>query len=441
MTGSVPDGRSSTRPASPSALTARSRERRTASLPCQSQPRLTGTLISCLREHRDRRGRLRERGATVDQRAQHGERRDDRIAGRVLVEADEMPRALAAERPPALDHRLEDVAVADLGARERHPRARERLLDAEVRHHRADDAAAERAAAHRVHRDDVQQLVAVVDAPVAIGHHEPVAVAVERDAEVGAMLDDLGREERGVRRAATGVDVEPIGGDADRHDRRAELAEHRRRDVVGRAVRAVDDQRHAAKIEGRRKRRFAELDVAPRGVGDAARLAELGRGHALERRVHRLLDRALGRVRELLAARGEELDAVVVVGIVRRADHDAGGQPQRARQVRDARRRQRAAQRDVDARGREARLERGLEQVARDARVLADEHRRTPGRPARIRGERAPGRPAELHHELGRDRRLADAAAHAVGAEVLALHSTLASRLTRRDYAPRVIAA
>ena len=37
-------------------------------------------------------------------------------------------------------------------------------------------------------------------------------------------------------------------------------------------------------------------------------------------------------------------------------------------------------------------------------------------------GEHAAGRPAELQHELGRDRRLADAAADAVGTEIVALH-------------------
>ena len=71
---------------------------------------------------------------------------------------------------------------------------------------------------------------------------------------------------------------------------------------------------------------------------------------------------------------GEELDAVVVVRIVRRADHDARRQAQRARQVRDRRRGQRPGQIDVDAGGGEAGLQRGLEQVAGDPRVLADQH-------------------------------------------------------------------
>ena len=101
-------------------------------------------------------------------------------------------------------------------------------------------------------------------------------------------------------------------------------------------------------------------------------------------------------VGQLGAAAGEELDAVVVERIVRRADHDAGRQPQRARQIRDRRRRQRSAQIDVDARGGKSGLERRLEQVARDARVLADQHAgRSPARAASAASTR-PGGPAEL---------------------------------------------
>ena len=141
------------------------------------------------------------------------------------------------------------------------------------------------------------------------------------------------------------------------------------------------------------------------------------------------LDRRFDVVRQLGAGGGKELDAVVVERIVRRADHDARREPQRARQVGDAGRGQRPAKIDVDARGREARLERSFQHVAGDARVLADQDagpvaaRWPPPRDARRRPrQRAPGRLAQLQHELGRDRRFAHAAAHAVGAEIFAFH-------------------
>ena len=100
-------------------------------------------------------------------------------------------------------------------------------------------------------------------------------------------------------------------------------------------------------------------------------------------------------VGELGAGRGKELDPVVVERVVRRADHDPRRQPQRARQVRDARCRQRAAQIDVDARGRQAGFQRRLQHVAGNARVLADENAGTIAAPRAVdRHQRAAQRPS-----------------------------------------------
>ena len=226
-----------------------------------------------------------------------------------------------------------------------------------------------------------------------------------------------------------GVDVDAVGLGADGHHFRAELVEHRRRDVVARAVRAVDDDLPALEVEVGGKGALAELDVPARRVLDATRLAEFGGRHAGERHRHRRLDRVLGRVGKLGAGPGKELDAVVVVGIVRRADDDAGVEPQRPGEVGDARRGQRPAQQDIDAGRRQARLQRRLEQVAGDPRVLADEHGGMSAGAARVRGQDATRRPAELEHELRRDRRLADQTPHAVGAEIVPL----------RHRSPRVV--
>ena len=95
--------------------------------------------------------------------------------------------------------------------------------------------------------------------------------------------------------------------------------------MVAGAVRAVDDDAQPAQVQFRRKRTFAELDVPPRRVVDAARLAELRRCDAFERRIHACLDRGFDVVRQLGSRGGKELDAVVVERIVRRADHDARG--------------------------------------------------------------------------------------------------------------------
>ena len=119
---------------------------------------------------------------------------------------------------------------------------------------------------------------------------------------------------------------------------------------------------------------------------------------------------------ELAAFRVEELDAVVVVQIVRRADDDAEIAFELAREIGDARSGQRTDQHDVDARGDEAGFERGFEHVARQARVLADEHR------AALGGEHARRRARQAQREIHGHRMFADSAAHAVGAEILTCH-------------------
>ena len=69
----------------------------------------------------------------------------------------------------------------------------------------------------------------------------------------------------------------------------------------------------------------------------------------------------------------EELDAVVLKGIVRGGDDHAGVGAQAAREKGDTRRRHRPDQQHVDTHRADARGERALEHVAGEARVLADD--------------------------------------------------------------------
>ena len=99
---------------------------------------------------------------------------------------------------------------------------------------------------------------------------------------------------------------------------------------------------------------------------------------------------ALELVRELAAVAVEELDAVVLIAVVRGADDHAEVAAEALRHVGDAGRRQRTDQQHVHAGGDESRLERGFEHVAGDARVLADEYA------AAVRREHARGGAREL---------------------------------------------
>ena len=130
-----------------------------------------------------------------------------------------------------------------------------------------------------------------------------------------------------------------------------------------------------------------------------------------------ILDGFLELVRELLAFGIEELDAVVVVRVVRGADDDAEIGAEFLLRYRDCRCRQRPGEQHVDAGCDEARFERGLEHVARHARVLADQDG------AALRREHARGCARKPQSEVDGHRLGADSAPNAVGAEIAPPHS------------------
>jgi hypothetical protein len=89
---------------------------------------------------------------------------------------------------------LQHVAVADIGAHERHLQLAHRAFEAIIAHQGADQRAVQAAAALPVARQHVEDFVAVDQRTAAIDHLDAVAVAVERDAEIGAGVEDRARQ-------------------------------------------------------------------------------------------------------------------------------------------------------------------------------------------------------------------------------------------------------
>ena len=152
-TGSVPDGRTSTRPLEPSSALSLSDSSRIA---CVSSRRATATLRSDLWEARHHRGGIRQRAAV--ERATEQKPGREPVAGRVVSEPDDVARLLAAEQASFPAERLGDVPVADRCRDDANAVLLHERVEAEVRHdgHR-DDVDAERECEHG------QDLVAVDD--------------------------------------------------------------------------------------------------------------------------------------------------------------------------------------------------------------------------------------------------------------------------------------
>src|SRR5690606_19848948 len=173
---------------------------------------------------------------------------------------------------------------------------------------------------------------------------------------------------------------------------------------------------------------LAGLDVAADRVARAHGLAELFGRDGAEGLFQGGLDGAFGGVIELFAVGREELDAVVVVRVVRGRDDDAAVGAHRVGQVRDRGRGHRPHQLHVDAGGHQPGLEGGLEHVVGDAGVLADDHHRlAPGALAPRGAQRVAVGVAQAQHEVGGNRALHDALPISVGAEVPAVQGATSS--------------
>ena len=102
---------------------------------------------------------------------------------------DDVAALLAAERVAAGVERLEHVAVADRGRDHADPGTRHRPVEAEVAHHGDDDGVVDQLArVAQLQRSQRQHPVAVDDVAEVVDGDDPVAVAVEGQAQVGTVL-------------------------------------------------------------------------------------------------------------------------------------------------------------------------------------------------------------------------------------------------------------
>ena len=197
MTGSVPLGRSSTRPASPSLAFAAAAASATAGSAMaevlvapdvQQHLRVPGHQLRC---GGDRDARAVNRRQQV-QAGQHA------IAGGGVVKLDDVPGLLAAKRVAAVAHRRVDVLVADRGLDHGDARVAHGVVKAEIGHHGDHHGVArELSGSLDVRGQHGEDLVSVERLALAVHGQAPVGVAVEREACVGAVLDDFRRRVSG----------------------------------------------------------------------------------------------------------------------------------------------------------------------------------------------------------------------------------------------------
>ena len=320
-----------------------------------------------------------------------------------------MPRRLPAQHAPARGHLLRNKAVAHVREIAANALPFERTHKPKIAHPRAHDAPAELPVRPHRPRREIQNAVAVHDAPALIHGNAAVGIAVKGKAQIQPLSFDKLPQVLGAGRAAIFVDVAPVGGDAESLDFRPKRLEHGAPERPRTPISAVEPHPIAAEGAADKREQIPQIAVAPRHMIDgAADPLPLRKGKGkFPRKIALGAKQTL--IRALLPARGKQLDAVVLEGVVARRDHHAEVEPLRPHEVRDGRRCRHMQQIGVGARGIQPRRERILKHIGRTAGILADDY------PPALR--LAPQKPADAKGMLRRERAICPPA-KAVRAEI-----------------------
>ena len=252
-------------------------------------------------------------------------------------------------------------------------------MEAVVGHHRHDHAVtAEPSTPAQVQRGERQQLVAVDDGAQTVDRQHAVAVPVEGEADrVPAARHHLGQRLH-VGRAAVRVDVATVGCIGHHGHVRTQAPEDLRSHPIGGPIGAVQQHLQPAEVQLAE----ARVELAKVVLRRAPQLAHAtDRGGLAELAALQLaLDRELAVVGELVSVGAEELDPVVLIGVVRGGHHHGEVEAVPREQQGRRGRWQDAGQQRVATRRAHPGRKRRLQHRSRLARVAHDHHLRALGR-------------------------------------------------------------
>ena len=316
-------------------------------------------------------------------------RSEKTVTGGRILEKDNVAGLLASKHVTTAKHLFENVAVADVGASKRNVFAGESALKSEIGHGSSDNTVAGKLVSRfEKARRRQQNAIAVHDLPRPADEEGAVSVTIESDAHRGALGDDAFLQGIEVKRATIGVDVAAVGRRANGDDFRAQRAEKFRAELVRGAVGAIENDAQTR-----------ELGAGNEAAAEKGEILGVERfvGHErfciLRCRLSAMLEdigfeSLLDRIRKFHSGVREELDAIVVIRIVRSGDNHAGLKIVLTHEAGDPRSGDDPGEGDGNTGLRKARGEKGGDMRAGFARVHTDEGVRLRSVAAQISAER-----------------------------------------------------
>ena len=280
---------------------------------------------------------------------------------------------LAADQVAVLLHVLGDILVSDRGLLIADAQLIQRLVQAHVGHDGGDDLGiAEHAALLQVLGGEIEDVVAVADVSFLVYRQAAVRVPVKGKADVQLVLQHVFLKLLDMGGAAVDVDVQSVRVVGDHIGVGAQGVKDALGHHPGTAVGTVQADTLALVGAGCERDQVTEVAVTPGSVVDGlADVGALGVGKLLVA-VQISLNAVQEALFHLVAVGIDELDSVVIIGIVAGGNHDAAVKVVRSRNIGDARRAGDMQQVGVRARCGEPGAESRFEHIARAAGVLAD---------------------------------------------------------------------
>ncbi len=169
-----------------------------------------------------------------------------------------------------------------------------------------------------------QNAVAVDDFPCFANEEGAVGIAIEGDAELGALGSDALLQAFEMERTAAGVDVAAVGRYTHRDDNGAERAEEFGTEFVSGTVGAVEDDAETGELGSRKDAAAKKIEIfgVERFVGDKERGIFRRRIGAMPKNVR--FESFFDGIGELHAGVREKLYAIVVIRIVRSGNNNSG---------------------------------------------------------------------------------------------------------------------
>ena len=295
------------------------------------------------------------------------------VAGGGVFAVDHMAGLLAADAVAAFQHFFQHMAVPHISADELDPLVFAEFMQSQVGHDGGDNGVSVQLASRaHIHGADGHDLIAVDHGAGLVDQQAAVGVSVVSDADIVSVVYHGLLQGFQVGRTAALVDIDAVGHGVHDVGTGLEAGKQLRRRCGRRAVGTVHADPQPGEVVFDCGAQMLDIlragllhaadhgtDIAPALLRDRIFAEDEG------------FDLRLCRVGQFVALAVEDLDAVVLIGIVRSGDDDAGVRPALDRQVCHRGRGDHTQRHHIAAHGADAGDQRGFQHIRGNAGVLS----------------------------------------------------------------------